>query len=102
MYHVPSVVGGPIHDTVHARHQLQVLGAGGAFVDEKDDEGSRNERHGDDDEDGDENVRTLLTVTSQTCTTYFITSYKPFTSCKSEALTFCRGRGHCGFRSWGG
>ena len=76
MYHVPSVVGGPIHDAVHPRHELQVFGAGGAFVDEENDKGSRNERHGDDDEDGDENVRTLLTVTSQTCSTYVMTSYE--------------------------
>ena len=52
-YHVPEVVGHPVDDAVHAGNELQVLGLDRALVDEEDDERRRNERHGDDHEDGD-------------------------------------------------
>ena len=51
-HHVPEEVGHPVDQRADPADELQVLGLGGALLDEVEDEAGRDEGHGEDDADG--------------------------------------------------
>ena len=60
-HHIPDVVSEPVDDRIESADELQMLRLDGALVNEEQDETGRDERHGNDDENGDKDVRSLKT-----------------------------------------
>jgi len=59
-HHVPEEVGHPVDQRADPADKLQVLGLGGALLDEVEDEAGRDEGHGEDDADGHHGVHRRL------------------------------------------